>query len=237
MADPLRLPQDALPRQRCAPRRAWLAVGSGHALLLWFALHGVPQSHTAASRVGAARPQQAAVLQVSLLIDPAPDPAPNPAPFRLSLAPKAVLASAPTTPKTAAPAPSSVDAQLRVADPLPAGAAESPAPGHASAPTATPPTAAPADTVLARTDHRQCPPAPYPAALHERGIEGAATVRVRVDAQGRAAEVRLVNGSGWRLFDDAAVQRAQGCRFFPALRGGEPVDSWVEFAVRFALTG
>jgi protein TonB len=60
---------------------------------------------------------------------------------------------------------------------------------------------------------------------------------VRVDSEGRAAEVRLLAGSGWRLFDDAALQRARGCRFFPAMRSGAPVESWVEFPVRFALAG
>lgn len=89
----------------------------------------------------------------------------------------------------------------------------------------------------ASADHSHCPPAPHPAALRERGIEGAVLLRVRVDAQGRAADVQVVAASGWRLFDEAALQRVRGCRFVPALRAGEAVDSWVEFPVRFVLAG
>jgi periplasmic protein TonB len=81
-----------------------------------------------------------------------------------------------------------------------------------------------------------CPPAPHPAALRERGIEGAVLLRVRVDVHGRAADVRLLAGSGWRLLDEAAVRQARICRFTPATQDGQPVDSWVEFPVRFALT-
>lgn len=93
-----------------------------------------------------------------------------------------------------------------------------------------------APTVTARADHRQCAPAPHPAALRERGIEGAVTLRVKVDMQGRPADVQVLAGSGWRLFDEAALQQVHGCRFLPATRGGQPIDSWVEFPVRFALT-
>lgn len=89
--------------------------------------------------------------------------------------------------------------------------------------------------VLAQADRRQCPPAPHPAALRERGIEGAVVLRVKVDMQGRPADVQLLAGSGWRLFDEAALQQVRACRFIPATQGGQAIDSWVEFPVRFAL--
>jgi protein TonB len=91
--------------------------------------------------------------------------------------------------------------------------------------------------VIARADRQQCPPAPHPAALRERGIEGAVLLRVKVDVQGRAADVQLLAGSGWRLFDEAALQQVRACRFIPATQGGQAIDSWVEFPVRFALAG
>ena len=94
-----------------------------------------------------------------------------------------------------------------------------------------------AATVTARADHRQCTPAAHPAVLRERGIEGAVTLRVKVDTQGRPADVQVLTGSGWRLFDEAALQQARGCQFFPATKDGSAIDSWVEFPVRFALTG
>lgn len=80
-----------------------------------------------------------------------------------------------------------------------------------------------------------CPPAPHPLALRERGIEGVVRLRVWVDELGRAGQVLLAASSGWRLFDDAAVAQARRCPFQPALRGEQPVGSWVEFPVRFAL--
>ena len=91
--------------------------------------------------------------------------------------------------------------------------------------------------VVAQADRQQCPPAPHPAVLRERGIEGAVLLRVKVDAQGRAAVVQLQAGSGWRLFDEAALQQVRACRFIPATQGGQAIDSWVEFPVRFALAG
>lgn len=80
-----------------------------------------------------------------------------------------------------------------------------------------------------------CAPAPHPLALRERGIEGVVRLRVWVDELGRAGQVLLAASSGWRLFDDAAVAQARRCPFQPALRGAQPVGSWVEFPVRFAL--
>ncbi len=62
-------------------------------------------------------------------------------------------------------------------------------------------------------------------------------LRVKVGADGRAAEVQLLRGSGWRLFDEAALAQARGCSFRPAVEGERPVAEWVEFPVRFALGG
>jgi len=87
----------------------------------------------------------------------------------------------------------------------------------------------------AHADHRYCPRASYPPALRERGIEGAVILRVRVDKQGQAADVQLLSGSGFRLFDEAALRQVRSCRFQPAMRGDAALESWVEFPIRFAL--
>jgi periplasmic protein TonB len=105
-----------------------------------------------------------------------------------------------------------------------------------ASPPPAPPQAAPSIT-RARADHDHCPPVPFPPALRERGIEGEVHLLVRVSAQGLPAEVRVINASGWRLFDEAAVLRARNCRFLPERRGGDAVESWVDFPVRFALNG
>ncbi len=156
----------------------------------------------------------------------------------LQLAVPAVTDAAATATATAtaasatapAPAPTPAPAQT---EPNPVA----PSPARAS----TPPhlAAAPAgiDQSLraARADHRHCAPAPYPPALRERGIEGAVTLQVRVDTQGNAADVRVMSGSGFRLFDEAALRQVRSCRFHPAMRGDAAHESWVEFPVRFAL--
>lgn len=115
-----------------------------------------------------------------------------------------------------------------------AGAAQVPAPLREAEAVRPAPTA---PLIVARADRERCPPAPHPAALRERGIEGSVLLRVRVDAQGRAADIQVQAGSGWRLFDEAALQQVRGCRFVPATQDGKVIDSWVEFPVRFALAG
>lgn len=186
-------------------------------------------------------PQAAQALPLPL--PPPPPPARQPVAADIGrVAPAPVLAAVQAdTANDAAAEP------LAPADALIAGAAipEHPAPAAnvrvTSAPMA-PPTRVTTRSesplvVMAQADRRQCPPAPHPAALRERGIEGAVVLRVKVDMQGRPADVQLLAGSGWRLFDEAALQQVRACRFIPATQGGQAIDSWVEFPVRFALAG
>jgi protein TonB len=110
----------------------------------------------------------------------------------------------------------------------------------AAAPVAAPPPPArdepaTAEPAVQPARRAACAPAPHPLALRERGVEGVVRLRVWVDELGRAGQVLLAGSSGWRLFDDAAVAQARRCPFQPALRGAQPVGSWVEFPVRFAL--
>lgn len=147
----------------------------------------------------------------------------SPRPYSAPAAPESVASTAqPEAPgvTTAAPSPA----------PAPSPATTGPMPAQAAAP--APP--APAPSRIA-ADRRDCDRVPYPAALRERGIEGELRLRVLVTAEGRAGAVQLLAGSGWRLFDEAALAQARGCRFIPAMLDGKAVDSWVEFPVRFAL--
>ncbi len=76
----------------------------------------------------------------------------------------------------------------------------------------------------------------YPAMLRDRGVQGRVLLRVKVDAHGHAAEVQVAHGSGLRLLDEAARRVAESCPYVPARRGDQPVESWIEYAVRFALS-
>lgn len=230
----------AMPRSR--QPGAMALVLAGHALLAWALLSlrpvlpphaGLGQASPGLVMLRLGLPQSLA-RQAAAPPSPRPLAMPQPAaalpPMRAdaaSLAPVGTMHAATTD---APAAPSMAEPAGAAAPTLPAAPAEPPG-GTLSASTST------TLTVIAQADHRQCSPAAHPAALRERGIEGAVTLRIKVDVQGRPADVQLLAGSGWRLFDEAALQQARGCRFFPATRGGQAIDSWVEFPVRFTLTG
>jgi periplasmic protein TonB len=170
--------------------------------------------------------------------EPRPEPRPEP-PHLAQAAPRKPVAA--VQPHRSAAATSAAPAVVASAHDSPAQAPAAPAAPPAppaefamAAPSAPPPSAA--AEPMQQAEHAHCPRAPHPPVLRERGIEGRVVLRVRVDAQGRAGDAQVVHGgSGWRLFDAAALTSALDCRFVPARRDGEPVDSWVEFTVRFAL--
>ena len=89
----------------------------------------------------------------------------------------------------------------------------------------------------ARPDYAYNPPPDYPLVMREQGIGGVVWLRVWVDGEGRPGEIRLVRGSGYRLLDDAAMRAVRHWRFVPARSGDQTTASWVEFPIRFALSG
>lgn len=232
------------------------AVGAAHALLAWALLALGPGRSALAPRVGSQ--SETASVSVVLLFPPKLH---TPAPTRPATTPAAAApANEPAhegpsralhgVPRLAHARPAASDADPGSAEPAqPQRGGTPPAHQATTAPITLAQPAPPDDTAvpLARTelpasvsalaDRRRCPPAPHPAALRERGIEGAVVLRVKVDVQGRPADVQVLAGSGWRLFDEAALQQVRACRFVPATQGGQAIDSWVEFPVRFALAG
>lgn len=215
--------------------RAWPADG-------WrlVAVRLVPPTPPAALAPAATRAPEAAAQPQPQPAAQRATPAAAPEPARAALTPghatphavaTAVVAAEPAL-QTEAPTAAAAAPTSAVAAPAAlAQHAQQASPAAATARAEAPP------LVIARADRQQCPPAPHPAALRERGIEGAVLLRVKVDVQGRAADVQLIAGSGWRLFDEAALQQVRACRFIPATQGGQAIDSWVEFPVRFALAG
>lgn len=217
--------------------RAWPADG-----LHLVAVRLVPPTPPAARAPAATRAPEAATQP-----QPQPQPAAQrarreaaPEPARAALTPGHATpqAVATTAAETASALPTEVPTAAAAA---PTSAVAAPAtlarPTEQASPAAAPARAEAQPLVIARADRQHCPPAPHPAALRERGIEGAVLLRVKVDMQGRPADVQLLAGSGWRLFDEAALQQVRACRFIPATQGGQAIDSWVEFPVRFALAG
>lgn len=99
-------------------------------------------------------------------------------------------------------------------------------------------TAAPADAIVfeGRPRYRVPPkPAVYPARAIELGHQGEVLIRVRLDLDGSAAEIRLWRTSGFDVLDRSALAAVRGWHFYPAMRGGHPVAAWVEIPVRFHL--
>jgi TonB family protein len=108
-------------------------------------------------------------------------------------------------------------------------------------PSEGPVAAAPAPVVAARPDTFR-PPAflervepAYPERARRAGIEGVATVRVRLDRAGAVLGVELVEPSGSRLLDEAALAAARASRFAPALRAQTAVAAEALATYRFEL--
>lgn len=75
----------------------------------------------------------------------------------------------------------------------------------------------------------------YPLALVRAGIEGFATVRVLIGADGRVKAVELVNAADPAFFDATKKQALRYWRFKPATSDGSPVESWRTMTVRFKI--
>jgi protein TonB len=154
-----------------------------------------------------------------------------------------------------AEAPRSVEGQVFAPLPVPAPAgddghlggeeeAQAPAapvfqaPSPATAPVAPAP-AAPAPPTAAAIDSAPrllSSPAPrYPRAAQRRGLSGTVLLRIHVGADGEPQSVDLVQGSGARELDRAAVEAVRRWRFAPATRGGQPVEGSVQVPITFNL--
>lgn len=75
----------------------------------------------------------------------------------------------------------------------------------------------------------------YPERARRAGVEGLATVRVRLDPAGTIVAVELAVPSGSRLLDEAALAAARASRFAPATRGQVRVSSEALATYRFEL--
>jgi periplasmic protein TonB len=79
------------------------------------------------------------------------------------------------------------------------------------------------------------PPPVYPRVARRRNYQGTVLLDVRVTADGRAAEVKVAQTSGYKVLDQSALSAVQGWRFEPARRGALPMEIWVQVPVKFEL--
>jgi protein TonB len=75
----------------------------------------------------------------------------------------------------------------------------------------------------------------YPSALARADIEGSATVRVLIGADGRVKQVELVNATHAGFFEATRDHALRAWRFRAATRDGVPTESWRTLTVRFKL--
>ncbi|AZR26337.1 energy transducer TonB [Xanthomonas vasicola pv. arecae] len=151
----------------------------------------------------------------------APLPAPLPAQDGASDMPQA---------KPPADTPTLVDT-APAAPPAPTPLPEDAAPG-------APGSAAPSKAPVAGGDRPvpiqgQMPPPRYPSAALRRGDAGDVVVRVDVDAAGNPGGVTLVQRSGSRDLDRAAMEAVRHWRFHPAQRNGQPVAGSTDIPFEF----
>jgi periplasmic protein TonB len=75
----------------------------------------------------------------------------------------------------------------------------------------------------------------YPSGLIQREIEGSATIRVLIGADGRVREASVVRASH-PDFGKAAVRQAlKAWRFKPATRGDAAVEDWQTISITFVI--
>lgn len=79
----------------------------------------------------------------------------------------------------------------------------------------------------------QTPPPRYPSEALRRGESGTVLVRVEVDANGAPAGVALVQRSGSRDLDRAAMEAVRKWRFMPAQRDGQAVAASLVIPIDF----
>jgi len=79
----------------------------------------------------------------------------------------------------------------------------------------------------------QMPPPRYPGAALRRGESGTVLVRVEVDTAGLPAGVALVQRSGSRDLDRAAMEAVRSWRFQPAQRNGQAIAASLVIPIDF----
>ena len=75
----------------------------------------------------------------------------------------------------------------------------------------------------------------YPPQAFRNHEEGTVLVRVNVDANGMATNSQVVNRSGSRELDGAAMDAVRKWQFKPALKDGKAIASTVDVPVEFKL--
>jgi len=88
------------------------------------------------------------------------------------------------------------------------------------------------------TEPRSLPqnkPPRYPRRALHRRLEGTVLLRLQIQTTGRVGNVSVVDSSGHRVLDDAAVAAVRRWKFTPATRNEKPVESVLTQPVQFQI--
>ncbi len=132
------------------------------------------------------------------------------------------------------PLPQPTQIAAPVDAPAPIAATVPPAPTVVAAPAP----AAPAPVVTQPrfdADYLDNPKPAYPALSRRLAEQGRVVLRVRVEADGRAAEVQLHTSSGSPRLDQSALDTVRRWQFVPARLGQMPTAAWVLVPIAFTL--
>lgn len=98
-----------------------------------------------------------------------------------------------------------------------------------------PPRQAPATAATATPVPVQMPAPRYPAQAARRGVGGTVRVRAEVGVDGVPTSVAVVEGSGTRELDRAALDAVRRWRFQPGQVNGRPVPGSVVVPIEFSM--
>lgn len=131
-----------------------------------------------------------------------------------------------TPPPRALPKPSTREAADEVAP--------QPTMSRAAAP-ATQGAEVPSTNVTYEVGSTKKPRPPYPPAAFMARIEGRVIVKVHVMADGKPAEVQLLQTSGSAQLDKSALDTLAKWELQPARKNGEAIDQWIEIPIHFRV--
>jgi protein TonB len=89
--------------------------------------------------------------------------------------------------------------------------------------------------VEAKPDYIQNPPPPYPDLAKQMRQEGIVMLSVDVNKEGEPVNIEIIQSSGYRLLDQAALKAVRHWKFQPGRIGDLAVDSKVTVPIRFQL--
>ena len=143
---------------------------------------------------------------------------------------KVVPVEKPVTTPTVAPTIPTVSAPVASPSPSPSPIAAPPAPAADHAPPAPK-----GETRGVSNGEAGCKAPPYPREALMAEEQGNVVVSVFVGTDGKVKDSKVKKSSGSRTLDRAASKSFSLCHFKPALKNGEPQESWYDIPYEFIL--